>query len=661
MDLLALTLLAQSWRSYHGGPENTKYSTLDQISPGNVANLRVAWQYDSGDEFEGSEIQCNPIVVDGVLYATTPKLRLVALDAGTGKPIWTYDPSVAGEAPRKRRNRGVTYWKGQILYGYDSWLLRVDAKTGKEIGRIDLREGLNRDPKTLSVANTTPGVIFQDMLILGHLTSEDLPAAPGDIRAFDLKTGKIVWMFHTIPHAGEFGADTWPEGASQTFGGANNWSGMALDEKRGIVFVPTGSGAFDFYGANRPGDNLFANSLLALDARTGKRLWHFQFVKHDVWDRDLPTAPTLVQVRRDGKLIDAVAQITKSGHVFVFSRVTGESLFPLKEQTVPPSTVDGESLAKSQWLPLRPAPFARQRFAIEMVKPELRGQVSGLDFGDQFVPPGFRGTVIFPGFDGGGEWGGASFDPATHVLYVNANEMAWILRVVERPKTRGVATPKEIYRSQCSGCHRPDRKGTPPEFPALLNLKRPPDEIAKLIREGAGRMPGFSQLGEDAVKAMSSWLVGGPDVAVRVKGDAGTLKYSTDGYNKFLDSNKLPGILPPWGTLSAIDLNSGEFLWQHPLGEYPQLEDKTTGSENYGGSIVTKNGLLFIAATIFDKKIRAFDKTNGKLLWEHSLPASGSATPSLYEHKGKEYLVIAAGGGKSGAASGGSYVAFALP
>lgn len=661
MDLLALTLLAQSWSSYHGGPENTKYSTLDQISPENVAKLRVAWQYDSGDEFQGSEIQCNPIVVKGILYATTPKLRLVALDAGTGKPVWTYDPSVAGEAPRKRRNRGVTYWKGQILYGYDSWLIRVDAKTGKEIGRIDLREGLDRDPKTLSVANTTPGVIFQDMLILGHLTSEDLPAAPGDIRAFDLKTGKIVWKFHTIPRAGELGADTWPEGAWQTFGGANNWAGMALDEKRGIVFVPTGSAAFDFYGANRPGDNLFANTLLALDARTGKRLWHFQFVKHDVWDRDLPTAPTLVQVRRNGELIDAVAQITKSGHIFVFSRVTGESLFPLEEQTVPPSTVNGESLAKSQWLPLRPAPFARQRFAVEVVKPELRGQVSGLDFGDQFVPPGFRGTVIFPGFDGGGEWGGATFDPASHILYVNANEMAWILRIVERPATRGVATPKQIYASQCSGCHRPDRKGTPPEFPSLLNLKRPPEETAKLIREGAGRMPGFSQLGEDAVKAMSSWLAGGPDVAVRVRGDAGTLKYSTDGYNKFLDSNKLPGIVPPWGTLAAVNLDSGEFVWQRPLGEYPQLEDKTTGSENYGGSIVTKNGLLFIAATIFDQKIRAFDKTNGKLLWEHSLPASGSATPALYQHKGKEYLVIAAGGGKSGAASGGSYVAFALP
>lgn len=662
MDLLiAAALLAQSWPSYHGGPANTKYSTLSRITPSNVASLKIAWQFDSGDEFKGSEIQCNPIMVDGLVYATTPTLRVVALDAATGKRVWSFDPNPPGQSPRKRRNRGVTHWNGQILFGFENGLVRLDAKTGKEIGRIDLREGLGRDPKTLSVTNTTPGVVYRDLLILGHLTSEDLPAAPGDIRAFDLKTGKIAWTFHTIPHPGEPGHETWPADAWQTLGGANNWSGMALDEKRGIVFVPTGSSSFDFYGANRPGDNLYANCLIALDARTGKRLWHFQFVKHDVWDRDLPTAPTLVTVKRNGKTIDAVAQITKSGWVFVFDRVTGKSLFPLEERQVPASPIDGEKLATTQWLPLKPPPFSRQKLTEDMVPEPMREAFRKLRSGDQFTPPSFEGSIVFPGFDGGGEWGGASFDPETRLLYVNANEMPWVLRIVERPRTRGVATASEIYLSQCAGCHRADRKGTPPEFPSLVDLKRPGAEVEKIVREGSGRMPGYAQLGDDAIAGIAAWLRGGPNASVRVRGDVGSLKYSTDGYNKFLDADRLPAVTPPWGTLTAISLDTGEFAWRIPFGEYPQLADKATGSENYGGGIVTKNGLYFIAATDLDRKIRAFDKLTGKLLWQHDLPASGNATPALYEWKGREYLVIACGGGKSGAASGGSYVAFALP
>ena len=664
MDLLALALLAQAWPSYHGGPENIKYSTLTQITPANVAQLKVAWRFDSGDEFEGSEQQCNPIIVNGVLYATTPKLRVVALDAATGAQKWVHDPNKPGAKPFKRRNRGVMYWRGQVLFGFEHWIIRLDAKTGQEVGRINLKEGLGRDPERLTVNATTPGVIYQDLLITGHLTSEDLPSSPGDIRAYDLKTGKIAWSFHTIPHPGELGHDTWPADSWKRLGGANNWAGMALDVKRGIVYVPTGSAAFDFYGANRAGDNLFANSLLALDAKTGKRRWHFQFVKHDVWDRDLPTAPSLVTVRRNGKPVDAVAQITKSGHVFLFNRETGESLFPLEEREVPKSDVDGEVTAAKQVLPLKPEPFARQRLTADMVPdPAMKEKLSKIRSDGQWIPPSLEGTIIFPGFDGGGEWGGASFDPETRLLYVNANEMPWVLRLVPRPKARGIALASEVYASQCAGCHRADRKGTPPEFPSLEKVTRPTADVEKLISTGAGRMPGYAQLGEDAIKGLTAWLKGGEDALVR-NAAIGGLKFSTDGYNKFLDAQGYPGVAPPWGTLSAINLDTGDYAWKIPLGEFPELAAqgrKDTGTENYGGSIVTKSGLLFIAATNHDKKIRAFDKLTGKLLWEHTLPAAGNATPAMYQLNGKQYLVIGAGGGKSKAPTGGSYIAFALP
>jgi quinoprotein glucose dehydrogenase len=661
VDLLAVALLAQAWPSYHGGPENTKYSRLDQITPANVAQLKVAWRYDSGDEFAGSEMQCNPIMVDGLVYVTTPKLRVSALEADTGKLVWSFDPNKLGTQPRKRRNRGVTYWRGQILFGHEYWLIRLNAKTGEEVGRIDLRQGLGRGPEQLSsITNTTPGVVFEDLLILGHLASEDLPSAPGDIRAFDLKTGKVAWTFHTIPHPGEPGSETWPEGSHKILGGANNWAGMALDEKRGIVYVPTGSAAFDFYGANRHGDNLYANCLLALDARTGKRKWHFQFVKHDVWDRDLPTAPTLVTVRRGGREIDAVAQITKSGHVFFLDRDTGESLYPLRRVEAPPSDVDGEKLATEQVLPVKPEPFARQRLTEEMVRPEFREKLRAVRSGDQFTPPSTQGTIIFPGFDGGGEWGGAAFDPETRLLYINSNEMAWILRLVERPKQRAVSLVSAIYAGQCAGCHRPDRKGTPPEFPALLNLTKPATDIESIIRKGAGRMPGYAQLGDEAVRGLAAWLKGGDDTLVRASGIAGQVKYFHDGYNKFVDEEKRPAITPPWGTLSALNVDTGEYAWRVPFGEMPGWPDKNTGTENYGGGIVTKSGLFFIAATNFDRQIRAFDKKAGKVLWQHELPAAGNATPAMYEYRGKQYLVIGAGGGKTNV-SGGSYIAFALP
>lgn len=677
---------AADWPIYGGSSENIRYSALKQINQSNVANLQVAWTYDTGDAFKGSEMQCNPIVIDGVLYASSPKLRVFALNAATGKELWSFDPFGGKAGTRKNRNRGVTFWGAgndrRIFFVAQNWLYALDARTGKLIegfgnaGRVDLREGLGRPIDEVSITATTPGIVYRDLLIMGSLVPEGLPSAPGDIRAYDVRTGKTRWSFHTIPHPGEPGYETWPKDAWTYAGGVNNWPGMALDEKRGLVFASTGSASFDFYGANRVGDDLYANCVLALDAATGKRVWHFQAVKHDVWDRDFPAPPALVTVKRNGRTIDAVAQITKSGHVYVFERATGKPLFPIEYRKVPTDGVDGEVLSASQPLPTKPEPFARQRLTEDMITtrtPEAHQAVlerfRKVRSEGQFAPPSRQGTIIFPGFDGGGEWGGASFDPTTGLLYVNANEMAWVLRMVEKPKRGALASAKALYDANCAGCHRADRAGTPPEFPSLLGLndKRSATDVESVIRRGAGRMPGFAKLGDTAIGAITSYVMTGTDKEIQLEAKAPSpidMKYGMDGYNKLLDPDGYPGIQPPWGTLNAINLNTGDYAWKIPFGEFPELAAKgmkNTGSENYGGPLATAGGLLFIGATNHDRKFHVYDKLTGKLLWDTLLPAAGNATPATYELNGKQYIVIAAGGGKSGAPSGGSYVAFALP
>jgi len=672
----------RGWAVYGGGPESIRYSSLDQINRTNVKTLRPAWTYDTKEAFEGSEMQCNPIVVDGLFFATTPKLRVFALEADTGKLRWSFDPHEGKEVKSRTRVRGLTHAQGRIYFAARHVLYCLDAKTGKPVlefgsrGRVDLREGLGRDPETLSVSANTPGIVYKDLLILGSLIAEDLPAAPGDIRAFDLRTGKIRWSFHTIPHPGEFGYETWPPDAWKYIGGANNWSGMSLDEKRGIVFAGTGSAAFDFYGANRAGDNLFANCLLALDANTGKRKWHFQTVRHDVWDRDLPAPPSLVTVQRDGRLIDAVAQITKSGLVFVFERETGKPVFPVEYRDVLPSDVDGEVTAPKQPFPLAPPPFARQRFTEDVVTtrtPAAREYVldklRALRNRGPYDPPSREGTILFPGMDGGGEWGGPAFDPTSGLFYVNANEMVWVIKLVERARKTGSMTARELFVSECASCHKENLRGTPPEFPSLVGVakRRSASQISAIIRKGAGRMQGFTDLPEDAVDALTEYLVtgdGSNSVAFGSETSPIDLKYRLDGYIRFTDPDGYPAVAPPWGTLTAIDLNKGEIAWQIPLGEIPELAaqgKKDTGSENYGGPVVTAGGLLFIGATNNDRKFRAFDKTTGELLWETELSAAGNATPAVYEVKGRQYVVIGAGGGKWGNKSGGTYHAFALP
>lgn len=685
----------RDWPTYLGDAASTHYSTLKQITPRNVQRLQVAWTYHSGDgrKDNRSQIQCNPLIVGGVLYGTTPQLKLVALDAATGRELWRFDP-FAGEADGSSVgvNRGVVHWSDgadkRILFTAGHFLYAVDVRTGKPIvsfgnkGRVDIREGLGRDANTLFVLSNTPGALYQNLLILGTRVGEGPgPSAPGHIRAYDVRTGVIVWTFRTIPTPGEPGYETWPPDAWKHIGGANVWTGFAVDEERGLVFCPTGSAAFDFWGGNRLGENLYANCLLALDAKTGRRVWHFQLVHHDLWDRDLPAPPNLVSVRRDGKEIPAVAQVTKSGHVFVFNRETGEPLFPIKEQPVPPSDLQGESASPTQPLPVKPAPFSRQVFSADQLtdlSPESHRAVLErfvkIRPHAPFLPPSKEGTIIFPGFDGGAEWGGAGVDPGRGILYVNGNEMPWILTMVET-KTKGAASlssGQQIYNQICAACHGVNRQGDPARaFPTLVNIgaKLKKADILQLLENGRGVMPGFAFLNAAQKEAAAAFLLG-EDAPVRDGGKEATIgdaiggePYTHTGYNRWLDTNGYPAVKPPWGTLNAINLNTGDYEWTVPLGEFPELTAKgipPTGAENYGGPVITAGGLIFIAATK-DEMIRAFDQKTGRVLWQAKLPAGGYATPATYSINGRQYVVIACGGGKMGTKSGDAYVAFALP
>lgn len=678
----------REWREYLGGPDRNHYSVLDQITLENVHLLEVAWEYHTLDT---GEIQCNPIIVDGTLYGMTAGTQPFAVNAATGKEYWSKESEGENQLST---SRGVVYWEDgkdkRILYTNSEWLYAVEASTGKPIasfgdnGRVSMKVGLGETAEGKMVISNTPGTVYKDLIIMPLRISEGVDAALGHIQAFNIKTGKLEWAFRTIPHPGEYGYDTWPKDAYKNtdIGASNNWAGMSVDRDRGIVFVPTGSAAFDFYGGNRKGENLFSNTLLALDAKTGERIWHYQIVHHDILDRDLPAPPNLITLTHNGKKVDAVAQVTKQGYVFVFDRETGEPLFPIEERPVPASDVPGEEAWPTQPFPVKPAPYARQSLTADDISPyaenreELIEIVKNSRSEGPFTPLSERGTIIYPGLDGGAEWGGAAADP-DGILYLNSSEMAWHIALgpsASEEELASLTSGKRLYTLNCMQCHGADLMGNPASgFPSLVDIRniRTKEHVNNVITNGKGMMPAFSNLLEEEKETLIAFIFNEEQELEPLKEpglvqspeEAAKVPYQISGYTKFLDNNGYPAVNTPWGTLNAIDLNTGEYLWTVVYGEYPELTAKgipQTGAESYGGPVITASGLLFIAGTK-DGKFRAYNKKNGELLWETQLPAAAFATPSTYEVNGKQYIVVACGGTKLGAEGGDSYVAFALP
>lgn len=701
----------QDWPVYGGNKAGNRYSSLDQINTGNVKQLAIAWRYFAAEPSDTTaagrkqarEIQCQPIVVDGVLYGTSPNLKLFALKAKTGEEIWKFDPGKAHKKIKYTSNRGVVYWRDEmnerIFYTVGSWLYAIDAQKGQPVnefgdsGRVSLyeglSEGLDHDVTQLSVSATSPGVVYKDVFIIGSSVSETGDAAPGHVRAFDARTGKLRWVFHTIPHPGEPGYETWPEGAYKKMGGANNWSGMVVDEKRGVVYFGTGSPSEDFYGGGRKGLNLFSDCIIALDALSGKLKWYYQTVHHDLWDLDLPCPPNLATLTRHGQQIDALVQTTKNGQVFVLDRDSGKPLFPVEERAVPLESLPGEAPWPTQPLPVKPAPFSRQLLQeadLSNISPStsayLKKQFSGTNSGHAFLPPSKAGSVSFS-LSGGAEWGGNAVDPSG-VLYQNANNVPIFLSMISRQERdaqiASASSPgKALFVRHCALCHGTEMQGSGSGVPSLQNAgkKFQSSELLDILNAGRGRMPSFTQLTPGEKKDLVSFL-SNPAKKGDTNNSTAAAAISTSSHSNefphvpdylqgdrypFVDERGYPGIKPPWGTFSAIDLNTGDYRWQVTLGEFSELSQKgipPTGTPNHGGPLVTAGGLAFIAATE-DEKFRAFDKATGKLVWEFNLPASAFATPISYEVEGRQYIAIAAGGVRSGRKTGGWYLAFSLP
>ena len=660
--IIAGNALAQDdtdWPVYLGDSGRRHYSNLDQVTRENVDQLEVAWVYDSG-ELRGSRstLYTSPLVINGVLYGLSPRLDAFALNAATGDELWRFEPGLNGAA-----QRGLMWWERggetRIFYTAGSTLIALDPSSGTPVhsfgrnGRLDLTP---RGDRTGYIGVTVPGIVFEDTLILGFSTTEGTDAFPGSIRALSALDGSLVWQFDTIPAPGAPGSETWADGALEAAGGANVWTGMTLDEERGLLFAPTGSATPDFYGANRLGDNLYANSLLAIDARTGQLQWHYQVVRHDLWDRDNPAPPTLVKLDRNGRTVDGVALTTKSGHLYVFDRDTGESMYPIVEIPQLPSTLPGEVPAATQ--PISSVAFSRQTFEItertEQARRFVAEQIEDWDLRPG-APPRVGTVLLQPWYDGGAEWGGSAFDPSNNRLILNANDVPGVLELTAVPAG---FSDYGTYAQHCGSCHGLTLEGTE-SAPALVNVRDrlSTEEILRFIREGSGRMPGFPQFDEVERRAVLRYI-STPEPEI----DAPTAEvtYVLGGYVYLRDHEDLPGNTPPWGTLNSIDLATGDIAWSVPFGNYLSHPNLGFGAVNYGGPVVTASGLIFIGATP-DKMFRAYDSRNGEILWETELTAAGFSTPAIYSADEKQFIVIAAGGGRTGPPSSAEYIAFSLP
>ena len=692
-----------TWMDYGGSPDNARYFTLDQINKSTLSQLGVAWSYPTSDTIS---YVFNPVVVDNVVYVLARNNSLVALDATTGREIWIHE-GLQGIAPR-----GINYWESKdrsdrrLLFQMNSYLQAIDARTGKSIttfgkdGAVNLREGLGRDPATIvKTQSSNPGKVFENLIILGSAPGENYMAPAGDLRAFDVVTGALVWQFHTIPHPGEFGYETWPPDAWKYIGGVNTWGEITVDPVRGIAYFPLGSPTYDFYGADRHGANLFGTSLLALDARTGKRLWHFQMVHHDLWDYDNVSAPQLTTVRRNGKTIDVVAQAGKTGFLYVFDRVTGEPLWPIEERRVPKSDIPGEAAWPTQPFPTAPPPFAPQRFSADDINPYIltreerdtwKKRISNARNEGLFTPPALKDTVSIPGAQGGANWGCTAADPEKGLVYVLSINVPSIYKLsTEAPVPGGgraggpaaIAQGRTLYEQKCQTCHGADLRGSG-NYPSLVDItsRMGPESLREVITGGRPGMPSFNELGQQELDALAAFL-GSPNAAAGRGRGAGPGAPQTPSGGPVVASGGAPGgrvippgraggmigpdypagvkvpevrmytgygmngtiVKPPYSTLTAYDLNTGRIKWQVPAGG-DDARATAQGARNTGyisqrtGIVTTSSGLLFHAGG--DGKLRVYDSDNGRILWTGQMPAGSRGIPAMYQVDGRQFFVV---------------------